>query len=308
VSDAPPATDPAPDEPAFRSGFVGLAGRPNVGKSTLTNALCREHVAIVSDKPQTTRRRLLGVVHAEGAQLVLADLPGFQRPRDALTERMQRAVDESLADVDAVLLVLDGTAEPGPGDRFIASRVLDGRRPAVIALNKVDRMTPAQIGERIEQVARLGEFHALHPISAITGDGVDALRTELLALLPEGPAYFPEAARTDQPASFRIAELIRERALALTREELPHALAVTVDEIVAPRNGKAGRVQAVIAVETESQQRMVIGRGGSMVRAIGRSARPGIEKLVGGTIYLDLTVKVRRGWRTDASLVDRLGA
>jgi GTPase len=307
-------SDPADDGveategPAFHSGFVGLAGRPNVGKSTLTNALCREHVAIVSDKPQTTRRRLLGVVHVPGAQLVLADLPGFQRPRDALTERMQRSVDESLADVDAVLLVLDGTGEPGPGDRFIAARVLDGRRPAVIALNKVDRMTPGQIAERISQVAALGDFHALHPISAITGDGVDALRAELIALLPEGPPYFPEAARTDQPASFRIAELIRERALALTREEVPHALAVTVDELLPPKGQRAGRVHAVIAVETESQQRMLIGRGGSMVRSIGRSARPGIERLVGGPVYLDLTVKVRRGWRADASLVDRLGA
>jgi GTP-binding protein Era len=297
-----------PTGPAFHSGFVGLAGRPNVGKSTLTNALCRDHVAIVSDKPQTTRRRVLGVVHVPGAQLVLADLPGFQRPRDALTERMQRAVDESLADVDAVLLVLDATGEPGPGDRFIASRVLGGRRPAVIALNKVDGLSPATIAERISQVARLGDFHALHPVSAITGDGVDALRAELVALLPQGPAYFPEEARTDQPASFRIAELIRERALALTREEVPHALAVTVDELLPPKGSKAGRVHAVIAVETESQQRMLIGHGGSMGRAIGRSARPGIERLVGGTIYLDLTVKVRRGWRGDASLIDRLGA
>jgi GTP-binding protein Era len=301
----PPAGDEG--EP-FRSGFVGLAGRPNVGKSTLTNALCREHVAIVSDKPQTTRRRLHGVVHAPGAQLVLADLPGFQRPRDALTERMQRAVDESLADVDAVLLVLDGSEEPGAGDRFIAGRVLGGPVPVVIALNKTDRMKPAQIAERIAQVAALGPFQALHPVSAVTGDGVAALREELLSLLPEGPAYFPGEARTDQPVEFRIAELIRERALALTREELPHALAVTVDEIVRPRASRSGRVQAVIAVETESQQRMVIGRGGSMVRAIGRGARPGIEKLLGGPVYLDLTVKVRRGWRADASLVDRLGA
>jgi GTP-binding protein Era len=247
-------------------------------------------------------------VHAPGAQLVLADLPGFQRPRDALTERMQRAVDESLSDVDAVLLVFDGSEEPGPGDRFIAGRVLGRAVPAVIALNKVDRMSPGQIAERIEQVAALGAFHALHPVSAITGDGVGALRDELVALLPEGPAYFPDEARTDQPVEFRIAELIRERALALTREELPHALAVTVDEIVRPRSSRSGRVQAVIAVETESQQRMVIGRGGSMVRAIGRGARPGIERLLGGPIYLDLTVKVRRGWRADASLVDRLGA
>jgi GTPase len=221
---------------------------------------------------------------------------------------MQRAVDESLSDVDAVLLVLDARDEPGPGDRFISARVLGGRRPAVIALNKVDGMSPARIAERITQVARLGDFHALHPVSAITGDGVDALRDELLALLPEGPAYFPEETSTDQPASFRIAELIRERALALTREEVPHALAVTVDELLPPRGARAGRVHAVIAVETESQQRMLIGKGGSMVRSIGRASRPGIERLMGGTIYLDLTVKVRRGWRADASLIDRLGA
>jgi GTP-binding protein Era len=290
---------------AFRSGFVGLAGRPNVGKSTLVNALCGSHVAIVSDKPQTTRRRILGVAHEPGAQLVLADLPGFQRPRDALTQRMQRAVDESLRDVDAALFVLDASEEIGAGDRFVADRVYAGELPVVVALNKVDRLRPAQIASAIEQAAALGPFHALHPISALTGDGVDALRRELVALLPEGPPYFDEEQDSDQPVALRIAELVREQALHLTRQEVPHAIAVAVEELARPKGRRAGRVAATLLVETESQQRILVGRHGSVVRAIGEGSRPEIEALLGGQIYLDLRVKVRPRWRRDDALLDR---
>jgi GTPase len=291
----------------FRSGFVGLAGRPNVGKSTLVNALTGAHVAIVSDKPQTTRRRILGVAHAPNAQLVLADLPGFQRPRDALTQRMQRAVDESLEDVEAAVLVLDASQPIGPGDRFVAQRVFGSGVPVVIALNKVDLMSPAAIGEAITRAAELGDFHALHPISALNADGVDALRQDLFALLPDGPPFFGEDEETDQPLALRIAELVRERALALTREEVPHAVAVTVDEIVNPRRKQSGRVTATIAVETSSQQRILVGKGGSMIRAVGEGARPEIEQLLGGRIFLDLRVKVRPHWRRDDALLDRFG-
>jgi GTP-binding protein Era len=290
---------------AFRSGFVGLAGRPNVGKSTLVNTLCRSHVAIVSDKPQTTRRRILGVAHEPGAQLVLADLPGFQRPRDALTQRMQRAVDESLADVDVAVLVLDATEEIGAGDRFVAARVYGGGVPVVVALNKVDRLRPPQIGAAIERAAALGDFHALHPVSARTGDGVDALRAELVALLPEGPPYFDEAQDSDQPVALRIAELVRERALQLTRDEVPHALAVTVEELSRPKGRRTGRVSATLLVETSSQQRILVGKGGSMIRAIGEGARPEMETLLGGHVFLDLRVKVRPRWRRDDALLDR---
>jgi GTP-binding protein Era len=291
----------------FRSGFVGLAGRPNVGKSTLVNALTGAHVAIVSDKPQTTRRRILGVAHAPDAQLVLADLPGFQRPRDALTERMQRAVDESLRDVEAAVLVLDASEPVGPGDRFVAQRVFGSGVPVVIALNKVDLLSPPQIAAAISQAAELGDFHALHPISALRDDGVDALRSDLFALLPEGPPFFGDDEETDQPLTLRIAELVRERALALTREEVPHAVAVSVDEIVAPKRKHSGRVTATIAVETASQQRILVGKGGSMIRAVGEGARPEIEALLGGQIFLDLRVKVRPHWRRDDALLDRFG-
>ena len=291
----------------FRSGFVGLAGRPNVGKSTLVNALIGAHVAIVSDKPQTTRRRILGVAHAPGAQLVLADLPGFQRPRDALTERMQRAVDESLRDVEVAVLVLDASEAIGAGDRFVAQRVFASGVPVVIALNKVDLLSPAAIAAAIGRAAELGDFHALHPISALRDDGVDALRKELFALLPEGPPFFGEDENTDQPLALRIGELVRERALALTREEVPHAVAVTVDEIVAPRRKHSGRVAATIAVETSSQQRILVGKGGSMIRAVGEGARPEIELLLGGRIFLELRVKVRPHWRRDDALLDRFG-
>ena len=278
-----------------------------MGKSTLVNALSGRHVAIVSDKPQTTRRRILGVAHRPGAQLVLADLPGFQRPRDALTRRMQRSVDESLEDVDAVLLVLDASDELGPGDRFVAERVFGSGRPVVIGLNKVDLLRPYEIAPAIARVAALGDFHALHPISARTGDGVDALRDELFGLLPEGPAFFQAGQDSDQPLVLRLAELVRERALARTRDEVPHALAVTVEELQPPTGSRAGRVVATLAVETASQQRILVGKGGSMIRAIGADARGEIEDLVGGRVFLDLRVKVRPRWRRDEEQLDRLG-
>ncbi|HET7807631.1 MAG TPA: GTPase Era, partial [Gaiellaceae bacterium] len=215
----------------MRSGFVAVAGRPNVGKSTLVNALTGGKVAIVSDKPQTTRRRVTGIVNGDGFQLVLADLPGFQRPRDALTERMQRTVDQSLEDVEAVMLVLSARERIGAGDRYIAERVFGLRVPVVIALNKVDRLKAGHIAEQMQNAARLGDFHSLHPVSALTGDGVGELRDDLVSLLPEGPAYYPTEQRTDLAAELQIAELVREKALQLTREEVPHAISVEVDEL-----------------------------------------------------------------------------
>jgi GTP-binding protein Era len=290
-----------------RSGFVGLAGRPNVGKSTLTNALCGTHVAIVSDKPQTTRQRALGVVHGDDWQIVLVDLPGFQKPFDALTRRMQRSVDDSLRDVDAVLLVLDASEFSGGGDRFIAEQLSATGAPVVIALNKIDRLKPAGIAEAITAVSGLIDYVALHPISARTGDGVPALAEELVKLLPEGPAYFEPGVDSDQPLERRIAELVREQALERTREEVPHAIAVVVEELKAPRGKHAGRVSATLIVEATSQQGILVGKDGATVRAIGSAARPAIEQLMGGTIYLDLRVKVRRGWRRDDALLERFG-
>jgi GTPase len=280
---------------------VAVAGRPNVGKSTLVNALAGGKVAIVSDKPQTTRRRILGVVNGEDYQLVLADLPGFQRPRDALTEHMQRTVDQAFEDVEGVLFVLSARERIGAGDRFIAERVFSLGVPVVIALNKVDRLKPGHIASQIETAARLGDFQALHPVSAKTGDGVAALREELVELMPEGPAYFSPEQRTDLSVELQIAELIREKALALTREEVPHAITVETEEI------EDKVVRANVLVETESQKQIVVGKGGAVVREIGMRARPEIEHLLGRRIFLELRVKVRPRWRRDEALLERLG-
>jgi GTPase len=285
----------------LRSGFVAVAGRPNVGKSTLVNALCGGKVAIVSDKPQTTRRRIFGIANGDGYQLVLADLPGFQRPRDPLTEHMQRTVDVSFEDVDAVLFVVDARERIGAGDRFIAGRVFALDVPVVIAVNKIDRLKPGHVASQMQTAAALGEFHALHPVSAKTGDGVDELRDELVGLLPEGPLYFPPEQRTDLSPETQIAELVREQALRLTKEEVPHAVSAEVVEI------EDGVVRVSLFVETESQKQILVGKGGSMVRQIGTRARPEIEHLLGRKIFLDLQVKVRPKWRRDEAMLERLG-
>jgi GTP-binding protein Era len=284
-----------------KSGFVAVAGRPNVGKSTLVNALAGGKVAIVSDKPQTTRRRIAGVANGEDHQLVLVDLPGFQRPLDPLTERMQRTVDQAFEDVDAVLFVLSARERIGAGDRFIAQRVFSLGVPVVIALNKVDRLKPGHIATQMDTASKLGDFHALHPVSAKTGDGIDALRDELVELLPEGPRYFPPEQRSDLSIEDQVAELVREKALALTREEVPHAISVEVDEV----DEKV--VRANVYVETESQKQIVVGRGGSVVKEIGTRARPEIEHLLGHPVFLELQVKVKPRWRRDEQLLERLG-
>jgi GTP-binding protein Era len=232
---------------------------------------------------------------------VLADLPGFQRPRDALTERMQRTVDQSLEDVEAVLLVLSARERIGAGDRFIASRVFPLGVPVVIALNKVDRLKAGHVAQQMATAARLGDFHALHPVSAKTGDGVPQLRDELVGLLPEGPLYFPQEQRTDLSLELQLAELVREKALGLTRDEVPHAISVEVEEI------EEKVVRAAILVETESQKQIVVGKGGALVKEIGTRARPEIEALLGHPVFLELKVKVRPRWRRDAATLERLG-
>jgi GTPase len=284
-----------------KSGFVAVAGRPNVGKSTLVNALAGGKVAITSDKPQTTRRRIFCVANGPDSQLVLADLPGFQRPRDALTEHMQRTVDSSFEDVDAVLFVLDARDRIGSGDRFIAKRVFELGVPVVIAVNKVDRLKPGHIASQMQTASQLGDFHALHPVSAKTGDGIEGLRDELVALLPDGPAYFPPDQRTDLSVEEQIAELAREKAIQLTRDEVPHSITAEVEEI----EGKVVRV--AVYVETDSQKQILVGKGGAMVREIGTRARPEIEALLGQPVFLELVVKVRPKWRRDERMLERLG-
>jgi len=285
----------------MKSGLVAVAGRPNVGKSTLVNALCGEKVAITSTVPNTTRRRVFGVAHGPGYQLALVDLPGFQRPMDPLTRRLQQTVDSSFEDIDAVLLVVDARQRIGAGDRFVARRVFSLERPVVIALNKIDRLKRSHVLSQMQAASRLGDFHALHPVSALTRDGVGELREDLVALLPEGPALFPGDQTTDLVLEDRIGEVIREKALHLTREEVPHAILVEVQEI-AERT-----VRAVLYVETESQKGILVGKRGSMVREIGARARPEVEALVGHPVYLELVVKVRPRWRRDPRMLERLG-
>ncbi len=285
----------------MKTGFIAIAGRPNVGKSTLVNALAGGKVAIVSDKPQTTRRRIFGIANGDDHQLVLVDLPGFQRPLDALTERMQRTVDNAFEDVDAVMLVLSARERIGAGDRFISSKVFALGVPVVIALNKVDRLKGGHIAPQMTTAARLGDFHALHPVSAKTGDGIPDLRRELVALLPEGPLYFPADQRTDLTVETQIGELVREKALQLTRDEVPHAITAEVEEL----GDKF--VRAVILVETDSQKQILVGKHGAMVKDIGVRARPEIEALLGHPVFLELFVKVRPRWRRDEATLTRLG-
>ena len=291
---------------SYRSGLIALAGRPNVGKSTLANALAGAHVAAVSPRPQTTRRRISAVVHGAGWQAVLQDMPGFQTPRDALTERMQLTVNQTMEDCDAIMFVLDAAEPLGSGDRFIAERVRRTGRPTLIVINKTDRARPEAIARAITSAAGLApDFAAVHPVSALTGDGLAALRAELGPLLPEGPAYFPAGQTTDQTRDEQAAELIREAALQRLREEVPHALAVAVEELAAVRGGIF--VEAAILVDHESQKGIVVGKGGHMIRAIGTAARQALGELWGVPVHLDLTVKVRRGWRQDDSMLNRLG-
>jgi GTPase len=286
----------------MKSGFVAVAGRPNVGKSTLVNALTGSKVAIVSDKPHTTRHQIRGVHTSDDAQLVLVDLPGWQRPIDRLTERMQERVDEAIAgDVDAVLLVVDARDRIGAGDRFVARRVFALGVPVVIALNKVDRLKAGHIATQMKTAATLGDFHALHPVSAKTGDGIDELRFDLASLLPEGPLYYPPETDTDMPLEARIAELVREQALRLTKEEVPHAVTAEVVEI------DEKRVHVRLYTETESQKQILIGKGGTMVREIGRGARPQVEALLGHSVYLQLQVKSSPKWRRNETMLERLG-
>jgi GTP-binding protein Era len=284
-----------------KSGFVAVAGRPNVGKSTLVNALIGDKVAITSRVPNTTRRRIFGVANGPGHQLVLADLPGFQRPMDPLTQRMQETVDTSFDDVDAVLLVVSARDRIGAGDRFVARRVFGLGVPVVIALNKVDRLKAAHVAAQMKEAATLGDFHALHPVSAVTKEGIGELRDDLVSLLPEGPAYFPSEQTTDLAMEDRIAEVIREKALQLTREEVPHALTVEVDEV------DERRVRAFVLVETESQKGILVGKRGATIREIGTRARPEVEALLGHPVYLELVVKVRPRWRRDPAQLERLG-
>ena len=293
-----------------RSGFVGLAGRPNVGKSTLANAIVGTKVAIVSDRPQTTRRAVRGVATdvAAGWQMVLVDLPGVQRPRDMLTKRMQRRVEHELADSDAVLFVVNAEQGVGPGDRFIAQQLLGvgTEVPVVCAVNKLDRVGPAEATKVLAEAAELGVAEEFFPISAKRGTGLEPLIDHVATLLPEGPFLYPPEEQADHPSDVHLAELIREQVLLRTRDEIPHAVEVAVQS-VEEREGGLVDVKAQIWVESDSQKGILIGRGGRMIKEIGSASRRELERELGERVFLDLQVRLRERWRRDESLLDRLG-
>jgi GTP-binding protein Era len=293
-------------EPQTRSGFIALAGRPNVGKSTLTNALVGSKVAIVSDKPQTTRRAIRAVAGGPDWQLVLIDLPGVQRPRDALTERMQRRVEHELGDADACLMVVNAEQGIGPGDRFIADLLKHSPVPVVIAVNKIDRIDRGKTIEVLQAADDLGIADAIFPLSARTGNGVKPLLEHLVGLLPAGPMYYDMRQRSDQSESTLLAELVREQVLVRTHAEVPHAVEVEIESIEQPHD-ELVRVEAVILVETGSQKGILIGAGGRMIKAIGTAARRSLERELGTHVHLSLSVDVRRHWRADERVLDRLG-
>jgi GTP-binding protein Era len=289
-----------------RSGFVALAGRPNVGKSTLVNAVVGEKVAIVSDRPQTTRRAIRGVCTLEDSQIVLVDLPGVQRPRDALTQRMAGRVERELDGADMALLILNGEQGVGPGDRFIAGALVHAAPAVTIAVNKIDRLNRAGTAAVLQQASALELDGEIFPVSARTGTGVQALVEYLHSLMPEGPFMFAPEQRSDQPLGLLLSELVREAVIRRTRQEVPHAVEVVVEEVERPRAGLA-RVRALIWVESDSQKGIVVGAGGRMIKAIGTAARRELERELGCQVHLDLSVRVRRDWRADEGLLDRLG-
>jgi GTP-binding protein Era len=288
-----------------RSGFIALAGRPNVGKSTLVNALVGTKVAIVSDKPQTTRRAIRGVVTEGDTQLVLIDLPGVQRPLDSLTERMQNRVEQELADTDAALFVLNADQGWGPGDRFIAGALKAAQCPVIVAVNKIDRADETRTVETLQAIADFAIADEIFPISALTGDGVAELKSHLRSLVPEGPFMYDAGDSSDLSLDVKLAELIREQVLRRTFKEVPHAVEIVIEEF--DSSTEVIRITARAWVETESQKGILVGSGGKMIKAIGTAARKEIEEELGSRVHLDLVVRVRRDWRGDDRALDRLG-
>ncbi len=298
---------PGAGERPFKSGFVSIVGRPNVGKSTLLNHLARRKIAIMSDKPQTTRNQIRGVVNLDGAQVVLIDTPGLQKPKNLLNERMNRSVRETYSQVDAIIFMLDGSRRIGSGDLFIAGELAELETPVIVLLNKVDLLDERQVEAQRLVAEQLGGFRDLVTVSARTGQNLDGVLQQLVEMLPEGPKYYPDDMVTDQPAAFLISEFIREKAIDLTREEVPFNLAVQVEEIT-PREGQDKMyVEAVIYVAQDSQKGIIIGKGGRMLKEIGVRSRAEIEPLLGSSVYLELRVKVEKEWAKRPQSLQKLG-
>ncbi len=289
-----------------RAGIAAVVGRPNVGKSTLVNSLVGQKVSIVTDKPQTTRGRIRGVLTRDDVQIVFVDTPGFHKPRTLLGERLNRLVGESTGDADAVVLVVDGAAGVGWGDSFVAAeRVAPLRCTKVCAVNKVDLLRGDAVLPQLDAASRLTGFDHVIPISARTGRGLDEVVKVLADAMPEGPPLFPPDQVTDQPLELRVAEIVREKALALTRDELPHSIAVRVEGLT--REDTLVRISCVVLVERDSQKGIVIGHGGSMLKRIGTQARRELEGVLASRVFLELRVKVQREWQRDPAALTRLG-
>ena len=294
------------DNMPHKSGFIAVIGRPNVGKSTLINQLIGQKIAIMSDKPQPTRNRILCILTQPDAQVILLDTPGVHKPLSKLGEYMDRSITNTLKEVDAVFFVVDASEKPGPGERFIMERLEKTKKPVVLVLNKIDLVTKDALLPIIAAYTKDRDFAAVVPISALDEENLDALLAEAKKHLPEGPAYYPEDMVTDQPERLIAAELVREKLLTLTRDEVPHSVAVDVDEMTTRQNGDV-YIRATIYVERDSQKGIVIGHKGAMLKEIGRLARPDIEMMLGNKVYLDLWVKVRKDWRNRDAILKSLG-
>ncbi|HWR38101.1 MAG TPA: GTPase Era [Patescibacteria group bacterium] len=289
-----------------KSGFVAVIGRPNVGKSTLMNSLIGQKVAIMSDKPQTTRNKILGVLTLPDSQILFIDTPGIHKPKHKLGEYMVRAAENTLREVDVVIFVIDATAELGPGDRYILDGLAKIKTPVILAINKIDKLQKSQLLPIIEKYSALHTFAATIPISALDKTNLEGLVTEIKTYLEPGPQYYPEDMITDQPERLVIAELIREKVLLMTQEEIPHAILVDIEEITTRKNDDLF-IRAVIYVERESQKGIVIGAGGHLLKEVGKLARSDIETLLGSKVYLDLWVKVKKDWRNKDGVLRNFG-
>jgi GTP-binding protein Era len=295
-----------PSREPFRSGFVSVVGRPNVGKSTLVNNIVGSKVSIVSDRPQTTRSEVRGVRTTGSSQIVFLDTPGLHKPRTLLGERLNERSLTTLREVDVVAFVVEASAPIGPGDRFVAARVVEARTPAILVVNKVDAASKADIARQLVAATELGDFDAYVPVSAKTGEGVDALVGEIESRLAEGPRYYPDDVVTDQPETFLVAELVREKLLAVAREELPHSIHVTAEEMEQERDDVLP-FRVVVRVERDSQKGIVIGRGGSVLKRAGTEARKELEGLLGTRVHLDTVVRVDPDWQRRPQALERLG-
>ncbi|WP_274755665.1 GTPase Era [Actinotignum sanguinis] len=294
----------------FRAGFASVVGRPNAGKSTLTNAMVGKKVAITSARPETTRRIIRAIVTRDAGQVILVDTPGMHRPRTLLGERLGDMVRDSIADVDTNVMCLPANEKLGPGDKYLLDLAVRAKVPMIAAITKTDLVSREALAEKIAAVAAFHDFVEIVPVSAATLDQVEVLTEQIIKQLPVSPPLYPLDAITDETEETLIAELIREAGLEKMREELPHSLAVTIDEIIedtAPNGGPLVRVHASLHVERDSQKGIVIGRGGARLRQIGRDARKAIKALLGTPVYLDLHVKVSKDWQRDPKMLDRLG-